>query len=169
MTKTASLDDFPAAWQLSVKRAAHSSLYLALDTCAETAEGPMPFTSQDIHPLARQLHAQLPYKAWPRGIGLWEEFTQVADDLRATCRQADVEEPQATIIAEALAGLVYHWGSRYRRLDGEIARATDVLVTAIGGSLHAPGMYALRHGTPITIASIAHLIGWVTILEVEEP
>ena len=70
----------------------------------------MPFTSQDIHPLARQLHTQLPYKAWPRDIGLWEEFIQVADDLRATCRQAEVEEPHATIIAEALAGLVYHWG-----------------------------------------------------------
>jgi hypothetical protein len=53
----------------------------------------MPFTSQDIHPLARQLHAQLPYKAWTRGISLWEEFTQTADDFRATCRQADVEEP----------------------------------------------------------------------------
>ena len=129
----------------------------------------MPFTAQDIHPLALHLHTPLPYKAWPRRIGLCDESPHGADDLRATCRSADLEEPQATIIAEALAGLVYHWGSRYRKLDGEIAKATDVLVTAIGGSLHAPGMYALRHGTPITIASIAHLIAWVTILEVEEP
>ena len=68
-------------------------------------------------------------------------------------------------LKRAVAGILY----MRNKLDGEIAKATDVLVTAIGGSLHAPGMYALRHGTPITIASIAHLIGWVTILEVEEP
>jgi hypothetical protein len=129
----------------------------------------MPFTSQDIYTLAQQLHALLPHKAWSRDIGFWEEFTEVADVLRAACRQAEVEEPQATIIAEALAGLIYHWGSRYRKLDPEIAKATDALVTALGGSLQAPGLYALRHGTPITIAAIAHLIGWVTVLEVEEP
>jgi hypothetical protein len=129
----------------------------------------MPFISQDIYPLARRLHELLPHKAWPRDIGFWEEFTAVADALRAACRQHKVEEPQATIIAEALAGLIYHWGSRYRKLDAEIAKATDVLVMALGGSLRAPGMYALRHGTPITIAAIAHLIGWITVLEVEEP
>lgn len=134
----------------------------------ESREASMPFSSADIYPLAQRLHAQLPHKAWPRDIGFWEDFTHVADELRAACRQAKVEEPQATIIAEALAGLVYHWGSRYRRLDAEIAKATDVLVTALGGTLRPPGMYALQAGTPITIAAIAHLIGWVTILEVEE-
>ena len=128
----------------------------------------MSFASRDIFPLAQQLQGLLPHKAWPREIGFWEEFTQVADELRAACRLAEVEEPQATIIAEALAGLIYHWGSRYHKLDGEIARAADVLVTALGGTLGSPGMYALREGTPITVAAIAHLIGWVTILEVEE-
>jgi hypothetical protein len=129
----------------------------------------MAFTSQDIYPLAQALQALLPFKAWHRDIGAWEEYTQVADTLRAACRRVEVEEPQATIIAEALAGLAYHWGSRYRKLDPEIAKATDVLVTALGGRLQAPGLYALRDGTPITSAAIAHLIGWVTILEVEEP
>jgi hypothetical protein len=129
----------------------------------------MTFRAQDIFPLAQRLHTLLPNKAWPRDIGAWEEYTRVADELRAACREVRVEEPQAIIIADALAGLVYHWGSRYRKLDGEVGKATDVLVTALGGTLAAPGMYALRHGTPITIAAIAHLIGWVTILEVEEP
>jgi hypothetical protein len=128
----------------------------------------MPFTSGDIYPLAQRLHAQLPHKARPRDIGEWEEYTRVADALRAICRQAEVEEPHATIIAEALAGLIYHWGSRYRRLDAEIAKATDALVMALGGTLRVPGMYALQGGTPITIAAIAHLVGWVTVLEVEE-
>jgi hypothetical protein len=32
-----------------------------------------------------------------------------------------------------------------------------------------PGVYALAVGTPITAAAIAHLIGWVCILDVEEP
>lgn len=129
----------------------------------------MPFTSQDIYPLAQRLHTQLPCKAWPRDIGDWDEYTRVSDMLRASCRGTDMDEPQATIIADALAGLIYHWGSRYRKLDAEVEKATNVLVSALGGTLHAPGMYALRHGTPITIASIAHLIGWVTILEVNEP
>jgi hypothetical protein len=31
-----------------------------------------------------------------------------------------------------------------------------------------PGVYALAVGTPITVAAIAHLIGWVTILEIPE-
>jgi hypothetical protein len=129
----------------------------------------MAFTSEDIFPLAQQLQGLLPHQAWPREIGAWEEFTQVADQLRAACRMVEVEEPQATVIAEALAGLIYHWGSRYHKLEGEISRAVDVLVTALGGALGSPGMYALRDGTPITVAAIAHLIGWVTILDVEEP
>jgi hypothetical protein len=128
----------------------------------------MAFTSQAIYPLAQTLHTLLPSKTWQRDIGDWEEFTQVGDALRAACRQAEVEEPQAMIIADALAGLLYHWGSRYRQLDTEV-KATDVLVTALGGTLQAPGMYALRVGAPITMAAIAHLIGWVTILEVLEP
>jgi hypothetical protein len=129
----------------------------------------MPVTSQDIYPLAQRLHAQLPCQVWSREVGDWEEYTHVADALRASCRQAAVEEPQATIIAEALAGLVYHWGSRYRTLEPEIGKAVEVLVMALGGTLGRPGMYALQAGTPITIAAIAHLIGWVAILEVEEP
>jgi hypothetical protein len=129
----------------------------------------MPVTSQDIYPLARRLQAQIPRKVWSRAVGDWEEYTHVADALHASCRQAAVEEPQATIIAEALAGLVYHWGSRYRTLEPEIGKAVDVLVMALGGTLGGPGMYALQAGTPITIAAVAHLIGWVTILEVEEP
>jgi hypothetical protein len=32
-----------------------------------------------------------------------------------------------------------------------------------------PGVYQLKVGTPITVAAIAHRIGWVCILDVEEP
>jgi hypothetical protein len=128
----------------------------------------MSFASQDIYPLAQRLHAQLPRQVWSREVGDWEEYTHMADALRASCRETAVEEPQATIIAEAVAGLLYHWGSRYRKLDAEIGKAVDVLVMALGGTLGQPGMYALREGAPITIAAIAHLIGWVTILEVPE-
>jgi hypothetical protein len=129
----------------------------------------MSFASHDIYPLAQRLHAILPRKAWSRDMGDWDEYTQVADALRASCRQADVEEPQATIIAEAVAGLLYHWGSRYRKLELEIGKAVDVLVIALGGTLGQPGMYAMADRTPITVAAIVHLIGWVTILEVQEP
>jgi hypothetical protein len=80
-----------------------------------------------------------------------------------------VEELQATIIAEPLAGLLYHWLSRYRTLDPEIGKAVDVVVMALGGTLGKPGRYALRKCTPITVAAIVHLIGWITILDVEKP
>lgn len=109
----------------------------------------MAFTSQDIYPLAQALQALLPSKAWHRDIGAWEEYTQVADTLRAACRRVEVEEPQATIIAEALAGLAYHWGSRYRKLDPEIGKATDVLVTALGGRLQAPACTPCVTGLPL--------------------
>ena len=42
-------------------------------------------------------------------------------------------------------------------------------MTALGGVVQEPGVYALAVGTPITAAAIAHLIGWVCILDVEEP
>jgi hypothetical protein len=129
----------------------------------------MPLTSHDIYPLAQRLHAQLLQLAWMREVGDWEEYTHMADALHASCREAAVEEPQATIIAEAMAGLLYHWGSRYRKLNPEIGKAVDVLVMVLGGTLGQPGMYALRDGTAITVAAIAHLIGWVTILEIPEP
>jgi hypothetical protein len=129
----------------------------------------MTFAAHDIYPLAQRLRELLPRKVWVRDIGEWDEYTAVADVLRASCQAAAVEEPEATIIAEALAGLLYHWGSRYRMLEVEIGKAVEVLVMALGGRLGQAGLYALREGTPITAAAIAHLIGWVTILEVEEP
>jgi hypothetical protein len=43
-----------------------------------------------------------------REVGDWEEYTHVPDALRASCCEAAVEEPQATIIAEAVVGLLYH-------------------------------------------------------------
>jgi hypothetical protein len=51
-----------------------------------------------------------------------------------------------------------------------VDRAQAALVSALGGIVHDVGVYTLADGTPITVAAIAHLIGWVTILDVpEEP
>ena len=41
-------------------------------------------------------------------------------------------------------------------------------MTALGGVVQEPGVFALAVGTPITTAAIAHLIGWVCILDVED-
>jgi hypothetical protein len=38
----------------------------------------------------------------------------------------------------------------------------------LGGVVRKPGVYTLATGMAITVAAIAHLIGWVTILEVPE-
>ena len=45
-------------------------------------------------------------------------------------------------------------------------RAQAALVTALGGEVIEPGHFALREGTPITVAAVAHLIGFVCILDV---
>jgi hypothetical protein len=72
------------------------------------------------------------------------------------------------VISEALAGFVTQWGCRYGNLDDAVDRAQMALVTSLGGTVLELGHYALREGTPITVAAIAHLIGWVCILEVPE-
>jgi hypothetical protein len=75
---------------------------------------------------------------------------------------------QAVVISEALAGFVCQWGCRYGNFADEVDRAQAALVTALGGRVLEPGVYQLWVGTPLTVAAVAHLIGWVTILEVPE-
>jgi hypothetical protein len=69
----------------------------------------------------------------------------------------------------ALAGFLTTWECRYGHLDADIDRAQAALVTSLGGVVQEPGVYQLKVGTPITMAAIAHRIGWVCILDVEEP
>jgi hypothetical protein len=76
---------------------------------------------------------------------------------------------QAVVISEAPAGFVCQWGWRYGNFADDVDRAQVTLVTAQGGRVLEPGGYQLRVGTPLTVVAIAHLIGWVTILEVPEP
>jgi hypothetical protein len=104
---------------------------------------------------------------------LGEAFQAMVLDAHGQALNDDEPEDQAvwtqaTVISEALAGFVAMWGCHYGNLDAEVDRAQDALVHAIGGTVIEPGYHALREGTPITVAAIAHLIGWVTILEVPE-
>jgi hypothetical protein len=133
------------------------------------------FTSAAIFPLAQHLHARI-----PRGLQRWTgEPTdatirdQLADDFLMIWEEhiGDVGEEAnlyGVVISEALAGFLTQWGCRYGNLDEDIDRAQAALVTALGGVVQEPGVYAVAVGTPITIAAIAHLIGWVCILDVEE-
>lgn len=72
------------------------------------------------------------------------------------------------IIRKALAGFVTMWGCRYTNFDDDVDRTQAALVTALRGVVHGPGVYGLAVGTPITVAAIAHLMGWVCILDVPE-
>jgi hypothetical protein len=139
----------------------------------------MTFTSSDIYPLAQQLHALIPpwLQHWTGEPADVTVRDQLADDVLMTCEDAgltgeqtgDAETSiQAVIIAEALAGFLTMWGCRYGNLDEEVDRAQAALVTGLGGVVHEPGVYAVPVGTPITAAAIAHLIGWVMILDIEE-
>jgi hypothetical protein len=133
------------------------------------------FRSADIFPLAQRLQALI-----PPGLHRWTgEPTDatvrdhLADDFLLACDAVigDVGEEanlHGIVISEALAGFLTMWGCRYGNLDDEIDRAQAALVTALGGVVQEPGVYALAVGTPITAAAIAHLIGWVCVLDVPE-
>jgi hypothetical protein len=139
----------------------------------------MTFTSADIYPLAQQLHALIPQRLqrWtgePADVTvrdhLADAFLMACDDAGLTGEQTGDAETSihTVIIAEALAGFMTMWGCRYGNLDEEVDRAQAALVTALGGMVQEAGVYALPEGTPITVAAIAHLIGWVTVLDVED-
>jgi hypothetical protein len=74
------------------------------------------------------------------------------------------------------ASICGRWRKRHEpRREGErgmraaVVLMITALVTAMGGRVLEPGVYQLRVGTPLTVAAIAHRIGWVTMLEVPEP
>lgn len=136
-------------------------------------------TSADIYPLAQRLHGLIPerLRRWTGSYAEPAERDRLADAMLAELTEApaasfDRDDPeaytQAIVMSEALAGFVTLWGCRYGNLDDDVDRAQDALVTAIGGTVIEPGYHLLREGTPITVAAIAHLIGWVCILEVPE-
>jgi hypothetical protein len=60
------------------------------------------------------------------------------------------------------------WGCPYAKFGEDVTRAQAALVTSLSGMVQGPGVYALAVGTPFTVAAIAHLIGWVTIVEIPE-
>jgi hypothetical protein len=130
---------------------------------------------QDIHALARGLYAEIPdrLRQWTGESTDVAERHHLADDLLIACDTSgfDVgaeDHHAAIVISEALAGLLTLWSCRYDNLDEEVNDAQAVLVTALGGTVPALGVYQLTVGTPITVAAIAQLIGRVTMLEVPE-
>jgi hypothetical protein len=136
-------------------------------------------TSEEIYPLAQRLYALIPepLRYWPAAPGDPGERDRLADNFLmelAAVPGAPIpdDDPEgvlhALIISEALAGFVTQWGGRYGHLDDDVDRAQAALVTSLGGVVHEPGYFSLALGTPLTVAAIAHLIGWVTILEVPE-
>ena len=133
-------------------------------------------TSEEIYPLAHRLYAEI-----PEGLRRWGSeptdattHTQVADNLLIACDSFgfDVggeDHRAALVISEALAGFVTGWGCRYETFDDDVHQAQAALVAALGGIVQESGFFQLAAGTLITVAAIAHLIGWVMILEVPEP
>ena len=81
-------------------------------------------TPQDLADLAACLHALLPTATL--ALTPWEPADQYrcADQLTAACEAAGVGEPEATVIADALAGYLGHWSSRWGNLDEDIERAS---------------------------------------------
>jgi hypothetical protein len=124
-------------------------------------------TSHEIYPLARTLSILLPDPAITRAVGEAETQYAVADRLIEVSQQAGVDELDATIIGEALAGYLYGWSSRYGHLDDMIGHAQAALNIGAGG----PGDHGRRFlplGARVTVPAIAHMIAWVLVLDLEE-
>jgi hypothetical protein len=144
--------------------------------------------SADIYPLTQRLYALIPepLRRWTGTYTEPEDRDRLADALGWACEETGLGGPhthampeeaqpidqegalQAMIIAEGLAGFVTMWGCRYGNLDEDVDRGQAALVTALGGEVIEPGHFALAVGTPLTVAAIAHLIGWVCVLDVPE-
>jgi hypothetical protein len=129
--------------------------------------------SQDIYPLAQRLYTKIPepLQRWTGEPHEVAERHHLADDLLMACDEASFDvgaedHHAAVVISEALAGLLTLWSCRYDHLDEEVNDAQAVLVTALGGTVPELGVYQLAVGTPITVAAIATLIGWVLLLDV---
>jgi hypothetical protein len=124
-------------------------------------------TPTDIHALAAQLHALLP--STTLSLAPWEPADQYrcADQLTAACAAAGVACPEATIIADALAGSLGHWSSRWGNLDDEIEHAQQALVLALG-NIVTPPLQTFREGQEVTAGAIATMLGWVLLVDLEE-
>jgi hypothetical protein len=127
----------------------------------------MPMTSQDLVPLAQLLSILLPNPTITGGIGDTTRQHQVSNRLIAACRMAGVDEQDATVIGEALAGYLYGWKTRDERLRELINQAQAALNAAAGGVGDARLRW-LPMGSPLTIPAIAHLLAWVLALDLDE-
>lgn len=124
-------------------------------------------TPQDLADLAVALHALLPTATLT--LVPWDAVDQYrcADQLTAACEAAGVDEPEATVIADALAGYLGHWGSRWGNLDDEIERAQQALTLALGQ--HTDGVVStMREGQEVTPEAIAQMLGWVLLIDLPE-
>ena len=136
-------------------------------------------TSHDIYPLAQRLQALIPepLRRWTGVPGDPEARDRLANTLLmeltlvpgAPIAEEDLEAfSLAVVISEALAGFVTMWGCRYGNLDEDVDRAQAALVTALGVRCTNRASIPWRWAYRLTVAAVAHLIGWVMILEVPD-
>ena len=90
-------------------------------------------TSTDIRTLARVLGAFLPWRSIGRLMDDPCEAHAVAEKLETACITAGVEERDAVIITDSLAGYLLGWGGRYGNLDEWTGKGAAVLNLAMGG------------------------------------
>ena len=121
-------------------------------------------TAQDVHDLAVALHTLLPQATL--ALDPWDPADQyrVSDQLTAACEAAGIEEIEATVIADALAGYLGHWGSRWGNLDDQIEQAQQALTLALGQRTDGT-VYTMREGQEVTASAIAQMLGWVLVVD----
>jgi hypothetical protein len=126
----------------------------------------MPMTSQDLVPLAQLLYLLLPNPTITGRIGDAARQHQVSDRLIAACRMAGIDEQNATVISEALAGYLYGWKTRDESL-GELINHAQAVLNAAAGGVGDARLRWLPMGSPLTIPAIAHLLAWVLALDLD--
>ena len=123
--------------------------------------------STDRRTLARVLGALLPWRTIGRLMDNPFEAHAVAERLETTCITASVEERDAVMIADALAGYVLGWGGRYGNLDEWTGKGTAILNLASGGQ-GGDVVLLVPYGVTLTDEAIAELLSWALLKDLED-
>ena len=124
-------------------------------------------TSAELRTLARVLGTLLPRRTLGRLMDDPFEAHAVAKKLETACITAGVEEPDAVIIADALAGYVLGWRGRYGNLDAWTGKGSAILNLACGGQGDAV-VLLVPHGVELTDEAIAELLSWALLEDLED-
>jgi hypothetical protein len=123
-------------------------------------------TTRDLSGLACTLQAQVPDLHIRDTVGDPLLQNAIADRCMASCQQAGIDEEDARVIGEALAGYLYGWCGRDADLDARVSHAQAALNHGAGGG-GEPVMPQRPTGTVLSDVAITQMMAAVLGLDLE--